>query len=313
MQEDVRHRPEITSAEAVRLAREFYDIDATAQELPSERDQNFELRCQSGQQFVLKIANADAVRGILDCQNQAMQRIAERSGSVICPTICETGSGQQITEISGPRDSHHDVRLVTWVLGVPLAKVQPHSPELLRNLGRVLGQISTALDGFSHPAAVREFPWDLARARDVIHEKGAVISDPSRRDLVAHFVTTYESAAAARIDGLRTSVIHNDANDYNVLVDDRPSSNRRVTGLIDFGDMVYSCTVYELAVCLAYAMLDKPDPIATVADVVAGYHEIFPLTDTEIEVLFPLACMRLCTSVSMSAYQRQLAPDNEYL
>lgn len=186
MHEDVRHRPRFTSAEAVRLARELYDLDVRAHELPSERDQNFELRCKSHDGFVLKIANSGASRDILDCQNRAMQRIAERAGNTICPSVCEANSAQQIVEVSGLGDSRHDVRLVTWVPGVPLAEVKPHSPDLLRSLGRVLGQISTALDGFSHPAAIREFPWDLAHARDVIREMGVPISDPVRQDLVAH-------------------------------------------------------------------------------------------------------------------------------
>ena len=71
--------------------------------------------------------------------------------------------------------------------------------------------------------------------------------------------------------------------------------------------------VYELAVCIAYAMLGKDDPLAAAAHVVDGYHEVFPLLDVEPELLFHLACMRLCTSVAMAAHQRKLEPDNEYL
>jgi len=50
---------------------------------------------------------------------------------------------------------------------------------------------------------------------------------------------------------------YNDANDYNILV----SHSRRstVSAIIDFGDVVYSATVCNLAVALAYVMLAKPD------------------------------------------------------
>ena len=60
-------------------------------------------------------------------------------------------------------------------------------------------------------------------------------------------------------------------------------------------------------------MLDKPDPIATAAQVVAAYHEIFPLTEPEIEVLFRLAVTRLCLSVCIAAKQTRDVPENEYL
>jgi Ser/Thr protein kinase RdoA (MazF antagonist) len=313
MLEDVRQRPQFSTSDASRLARELYNVDASACELPSERDQNFELRCPSGERFVLKIANANAVRDIIDCQNQAMERIAKHGTDANCPTVCETISRQQVARILGTDETQHFVRLVTWVPGIPLAKAKPHSSILLRGVGRLLGSVSSALEGFSHPAAIREFQWDLACSREVIREHASLISDSAARDIISLFVASYEEIVAPRLGSLRKSVIHNDANDYNVLVEEQTSMNRRVTGVIDFGDMVHSSTVNELAICLAYVMLDKPDPIAAAAEVVSGYHEVFPLHELEFEVLFPLACMRLCVSVSISAYHRQLAPDNDYL
>src|SRR5207244_4418712 len=58
---------------------------------------------------------------------------------------------------------------------------------------------------------------------------------------------------------------------------------------------------------------DQPDPLAAAAEVVAGYHAAFPLTEAELEALFPLICIRLCISVTNSAYQQQAEPENEYL
>ena len=81
---------------------------------------------------------------------------------------------------------------------------------------------------------------------------------------------------------LRQSAIHNDANDYNVLVSGdqsrltgfpRDKHPTWLFGLVDFGDMVHSFTVGDLAVAIAYAILDKPDPLAAAAQVAAGYHE----------------------------------------
>ena len=92
----------------------------------------------------------------------------------------------------------------------------------------------------------------------------------------------------------------------------RPSTAGEETGkvssVIDFGDMVHTCTVCNLAVAAAYAMLDKPDPLAAAAHVVAGYHQVFPLTEQELALLYPLICARLCISVVNSAYQQQVEP-----
>jgi 4-aminobutyrate aminotransferase-like enzyme len=60
-------------------------------------------------------------------------------------------------------------------------------------------------------------------------------------------------------------------------------------------------------------MLDKGDPLAAATEIVAGYHEVFPLTELELEHLYTLISMRLAVSVTNSAVQQRLHPDNKYL
>jgi Ser/Thr protein kinase RdoA (MazF antagonist) len=40
-----------------------------------------------------------------------------------------------------------------------------------------------------------------------------------------------------------------------------------VTGILDFGDCVHTCLIFELAICIAYIMLGKKDPLATAAHI----------------------------------------------
>ena len=89
--------------------------------------------------------------------------------------------------------------------------------------------------------------------------------------------------------------------------------NQRITGLLDFGDMVYSCVACDPAIAAAYAILDKPDPLAVAAQVVKGYHAAYPLEEAEIAAIWDLIIMRLCMSVCHAAHQRRMEPDNEYL
>src|ERR1700752_3073811 len=102
-----------------------------------------------------------------------------------------------------------------------------------------------------------------------------------RRPIVERFLAEWEKI---EWNGLRFSVIHNDANDYNVLV-----REQRVSAILDYGDVVYSATVCNLAVALAYVMLNKADPITAAAQVVNAYHEVHPLNESEIDVLYTLA------------------------
>lgn len=305
---DVETRPHFSEQEAISLAASLYGITATASPLPSYRDQNFRLFTSTGETYVLKIACTIESWDVLVFQNKAMTYLAAHSEETMCSRVCTSLSGNQIEEIAGEGDSTHYVRLLTYLPGKPLAKVNPHTPDLLHNLGRFLGTFDQALFDFDDPGAHHEFHWDLKQAHPIINRHLKHISDPERRSLIEHFLRHFETVVLPILPTLRQSVIQNDGNDYNVLVE-----GQRIAGLIDFGDMVHSYTVAELAIAAAYAIMDKADPLAAASHMVRGYHEAFPLTEVELEVLFPLICMRLCVSVAMSAYQQKLEPDNEYL
>ena len=162
---------------------------------------------------------------------------------------------------------------------------------------------------------LRELVWDMKRAGEVVRRCAAHIQERHRWALVESFLERFETQAIPLFPGLRESIIHNDGNDYNLLVTTPPRrpGPHSIAGIIDFGDMLQSITAANPAIAAAYALLDKPDPLAAVAQVIGGYHEIFPLTERELEVMFPLVCMRLATSVALSAYQQRQEPENRYL
>jgi 4-aminobutyrate aminotransferase-like enzyme/Ser/Thr protein kinase RdoA (MazF antagonist) len=301
--------PEFTEQDALRLALQYYGLQGEARALPSERDQNFHIKTDDGRELVLKIANHTEQRDLLDLQNRVMKHLSARAPEIRLPRVCNDLSGNSISAIRGKDGAMHFMRLLTWVPGRLLATVSPHTAEMLHSLGRALGAIDRALADFDHPSAHRELKWDLKRAawiREYLHH----IKQMERRAMVERFLSDFDARVAPALSSLRSSVIYNDANDYNVLVD--PQS-RQVTGIIDFGDMTHTAVVCELAIGAAYAMLDKPDPLAAAASVVAGYNEVFPLTAQELETLFSLICARLIISVTNSAYQRTVEPENDYL
>jgi 4-aminobutyrate aminotransferase-like enzyme len=144
------------------------------------------------------------------------------------------------------------------------------------------------------------------------------------RATVQKLVVYFEQHAAPYLTNLSRSIVYNDANDYNLLCEGNidlrffsPTTYRqqsqRIVGLIDFGDMVYSYTVGDLAVAIAYAILGKPDPLSAAALVIKGYHAVRPLPEEELRVLFGLITMRLCMSVCIALDQQASKPDNAYL
>ncbi len=314
----VQHAPRFSEQDAVRIARDLFGLSVCAGQLPSERDQNFHLTCLTGEQFVLKVANATERVEVLEFQNRVMMHIAGNKdrleqGVVAAPEVCTSISGGQIIPVDGLDGAKHFVRLLTYLPGKPFARVRPHDAYLLTDLGRFFGSLDRILADFDHPAAHQDFHWDFKNAGRVVNSYIGLIDDPVKRDLVKRWLNRFQTSVEPQLQDLPVSVIHNDANDYNVLVEPHGKWRNRVSGVIDFGDMVFSYTIGEVAIACAYAMLSKADPLAAAAYVVAGYHQSRTLTEQELNVLFDLICLRLCMSVCHAANQTRFEPDNEYL
>jgi Ser/Thr protein kinase RdoA (MazF antagonist) len=143
----------------------------------------------------------------------------------------------------------------------------------------------------------------------VIAAHASAVTDPERASILAAWRRRLEPTGGA-LAMLRQGVIHNDANDHNVLVADDAS---RVTGLLDLGDAVWSVVVNELAVAAAYAALDARDPIGVIRTIRAGFESALELTPGERALIVELVALRLAVSVALSAHQSRLDPSDAYL
>lgn len=302
----------VTESEAVRLAREIFRLDVSAKPLPGEYDDNFHLTCAVGPECVLKVMHPAREQSFVEMQCLALRHLASRAPHLSLPRVCATPDGKAFVVSTLSDGTKRLVWLLSYVPGTVLAKVNPHSTELLRSLGQLLGEMDVALASFSHPSAHRELKWDLSRAswiRDYFHH----ITDPSRRALVERFLATYESEVVPALSSLRRSVIYGDANDYNVLVSAPWPQPQKVVSVIDFGDMHFGLTVSEVAIAAAYAMFGEQDPLLAATAVVSGYHQVFPLPEIELSLLYALIGMRLAVSVTNSAHRKLLIPDDPYV
>ncbi|MFN7943409.1 MAG: aminotransferase class III-fold pyridoxal phosphate-dependent enzyme [Thermoanaerobaculia bacterium] len=289
-------------AEASALAERLYGIRATVFDLPSERDQNFLLQSESGERFILKLANPAERRELLEAECAVMLHL-EPSG--LTPRLIRTLDGSAIG-----MHGLQFVRLIAALPGRTLGTAPLHTDALRRDLGRALGRLDRALANFDHPAFHRDFHWDLANADRVVGAYLPLVADGAIAELIEKLARYHRAQVVPRLSGFRRGVIHNDANDYNVLVDE---ARQVVTGIFDFGDMVHSQIVNDVAIAMAYVALSAADPLAAAAAVVAGYHETHPLTEPELEALFSLMCMRLCMSACVAAKQIGERPGDDYL
>ena len=199
------------------------------------------------------------------------------------------------------------IRCLTFLEGTFLAEAL-HSEQLISSFGHTLAQLNTALKEIYLPSIqAKKISWNLtntAWSRDQIQ----CITDANNRSKVDYFILQFEMHTKSSAQTLPHQIIHNDANDWNVLC-----SDNQVSGIIDFGDAVYSTRISEIAVALSYIMVDKKDPITVGSTFLRAYHQENPITTAELDVLYYYIAARMCISLISSAKSRQEDPDNEYI
>ena len=259
----------------------------------------------SDESFVLKIyPYSSSVQEDLLGEIALVDHLAELSPKEISHTLPNRkGELLPVTDIEGRRVI---LRLLSFIEGDFLANTK-HSFELVYKLGKQLASIDKQLLNFENNAIKsRRLEWNLSNFELITH-LSAQISDPSKRKLVDHYILQWREHVALQLPHLRHSIIHNDANDWNVLIQNNGF------GLIDLGDSSYTATICELAIACSYVLMDKKDPITWAAEMVKGYHSVYPLEREELNLLYYLIAGRLVTSVCKSAEQAKAQPGKEYI
>ena len=288
---------------------EHFALGGELCELPGYVDQNFRLTTGGGEEFVVKVMSIDGPT--LVAQNEVLTGLADRGFPV--PRVVPNRSGESVTKVLTEAGEARSLRVLTFLQGRFYADVAADNQgeALWRDFGRLLGGMDVALQDFDYPSAGAIHRWDLAHGYIVctglVEHLGG-----DQAALVGHFLEYYRLNVLPLLGKLPRSLIHNDANDYNVLVDDVQEPDR-ISGLIDFGDLSYTHTVNELAIAAAYVLMRHDDPVEVLTHFAAGYHAERPLGDAEIAALYGLVALRLCTSVCNSTADLVKRPDNEYL
>ena len=84
-------------------------------------------------------------------------------------------------------------------------------------------------------------------------------------------------------------------------------------GLLDYGDMIFAPTINDLAICLAYALMNKDNLYDSLKRIILNYHSKFSITFDEIFSLMTLVKSRLTINVVMAEKQIKKFPKNKYL
>ena len=299
-------QPPVSSQLAEQLALSLFGKSVRALPLGSERDHNFHLSADDGSEYVLKISNPAENPMITAYQTACLRHIAAHSRDLPIPHVVQTVDGRSEAVSLWSDQTLRTVRMLTYLPGEPLYRSRG-GREQRRRIGATLAALDRALGLFPEKPPCFELPWDMTQASQ-IKPLLEHIANPDQRAIAVHCLDNYEKHALPAQPYLRTQVIHNDLNPHNLLVD--PSDPDRITGIIDFGDITFAPTIYDVAVAASYQILEGDHPLGSAAEFIAGYHAENPLEDREIDLLLDLIRTRLTLTVAITGWRAAKHPEN---
>jgi hydroxylysine kinase len=297
--------PSLSIAQAVEIAAGSFGIKCKAEILTSERDQNFLLVTPTGIEYVLKVSNPAEDIDITDFQTQALLHVAATDPTVPIQRVVLAPDGGASIRVNAA-GIEQTVRLMTFIKGVS-SHAAPRTSAQRRRIGQILANLGLALRDFTHPAASRSLLWDIKHASN-LRNLLPHIPTAGRRRLVAQVLDNFDSKVKSQLLRLRTQIIHNDFNAYNILVD--PDCPDLVTAILDFGDMVDTALIVDVAVGAAYQFGAAGDRLQPAAEVVSAFHEVRPLLAEEIHILPDLISTRFAVAVLITEWRAALYPEN---
>ncbi|MCB8881305.1 phosphotransferase [Acidisoma cellulosilytica] len=295
----------ISIGEAENFVSRHFDIQAKAHPLGSERDQNFLIQAYDGAEYLLKITHPGEALDSTAFQTACLRHISAVDSSLPVPRVLDDRTGNPHVRATWA-GVERTARMLTFLAGEPL-HLGARDAAQRRKIGETLAVLDAALASFPGPFPTLDIIWDMSRAAS-IRPLISAIPDAEQRSMVEARLAAFENRVLPRQTGLATQPIHNDFNPHNLLVS--PQDHRQITGIIDFGDIAVAPRIYDLAVAASYQVLDGEHPLQTASEIVAGYHSLTPLTETEVALLHDLIPMRLALAVSITGWRAEMHPEN---
>lgn len=293
---------------AAQFAFDFYGIEGDVSPLAGEVDYNFRIK-DAHKSYILKFNRPGTNEDHFDITDGLLSHLEAQSPDFEFPRLIPNINNQTISEFLDSDGNLRKVRLLTWVEGRLWSTIKYKSNHLRYTLGLRCGEVMQSIHEFDKDNSSRIFDWDIANVLWI--EEYLPLFGGEKLDVLVYFLGLFKSDHSG-YDSLRKGTIHNDANDNNVLVS-TDQFKAECVAIIDYGDAVYSQLINDVAVTLAYAIMECEDPLDAAVFTLKGYHDKFGMKEDELNHLYTCIGLRLAISVTKSAINKSKEPDNEYL
>ena len=312
MSDDATTRPHISAGDLRRAVQENFGLRVdVAEPLAGEYNETWSVTTDDARRYVAKVFHDAASLENRLMQADLMGHLASHEPGLPIPRVVTTVDGRDAARDDGGSETFY-VQVLTWMTGRMISEIPYRDPELLVEIGAAAGRLVRAGEGYHHRAAIRSHLWDMREADEQILTHLVDVADDGHRAIAQGIVEWFRREVSPRLEHLATGVVHQDLNDFNMIVRLGEDLRWHLSGVLDFGDALDTVCVAEIAIAVAYAMLGEARPVEVAAQVVAGFHAQRPLSEEEVACILPMAAARLALNATVWTSRLARDADNVY-
>jgi len=298
--------PDVDLEGVQRFVKVHYGIVGHVQPLAGERDRTFHISGQKGIDYVFKVAHPDEDPETTNLQIEVLLFLASTARWLPTQRVIPCLDGRHEARFPLSNGGSSSARLVSFIPG-DLLRFSKHSSKQRRNVGRLCAELALALREFDHPATRQKLAWDISQAGHLRPLIAEIAREPGRRAQLSRCLDNFDERVEPTLSKLRTQAIHNDFNRNNVIVS--AEDNDKIVAIIDFGDMVRTALVNDVAIGAANQLTEADSLLDGSFEFIAGYHQVTPLIDDEIALMHDLISVRVAMSILITEWRASQFPE----
>ncbi|MGF9566219.1 aminotransferase class III-fold pyridoxal phosphate-dependent enzyme [Neorhizobium sp. BT27B] len=289
---------ETTPAMAIeQILREHYGLTGHAQ--PIDGEPNAYVIDNGHMRYRLDIRDADSAAE-LALEAKILRHLARQADAPDAPEPVFTQDGLDVVTSAG--ENGEVARLITLHDGTRRPENHTLNAEDMADIGRLAGEMAKSLADFDEPGLERSVDTDLRHAGPVVLRLLSGVSDHAVRDPIAKVLVTALRQVQPLGPMLRIQPVQHDLTLDRMTGRLTEEGNWRAEGITDVGGVVRGWLVASLAVtCADLIARGNDDPFA-ILPAVRAFHDNHPLTQPELQALWPLIVARACVLAAQAEH-----------
>lgn len=295
----------ITEKHLSEFVRASYGLNGHAQRLGGEKDDNFVLTTEYGEAYLVKIAHPNEDPEVVTLQTSVLEYLRRVAPELPVQRVVRNLEGLSDANVAEGPLAGRRIRVTSYLEGTLLRTVGS-TPNLRREIGASAARLDQVLQRFDHVGLRRSLLWDISQAQKLLPLLDELPATEERR-LLLRELNRFVTEVLPRLSAQRSQAVHNDLSIDNLLV---ATGGGSLAGILDFGDVIHTQLVNEVAIAASYQLSNSPDPVNEAIEVLVGYHATNPLTDDEIGLLPSLIVGRVLMWVIIPKWRSARMPEN---